>query len=87
MAEGYCSKCSQVVDLVDYDMDPDDAQHEEDYYACAEHNGVDNQLCEGSGHSPSRMYRGEEEDNGNYLTMDDIDPDDFPDNEPSDWAS
>lgn len=74
--QGICAVCNQIVDLVDYPADPDDAQYITDYYDCADHNGPDGEPCTGSGHSPSSIPELETrwDDDETILTMGDVDP-------------
>ncbi len=84
MCEGYCSVCSQTVTLLDYEMDPELAQAEEDYFNCVEHTRSDGLRCAGSGQSPRQLIKPEADD-GNYLTLADLDPEDHPEQWEEDW--
>jgi hypothetical protein len=77
MPEGYCNECGKTVALVDYDMDPELAQQEEDYFSCAEHIRPNGEICRGSGHSPRQLVTPDFD--GDFLTVADIDPDELPD--------
>lgn len=76
MPEGYCNVCGQVVALVDYDMNPELAQQEEDYFNCADHTRPNGEPCTGSDHSPRQLVRPDLDDE--ILTLADLDPADFP---------
>ena len=79
--QGTCAKCQKMVDLVDSNIDPDDARYMTDYYDCSEHEGQDGR-CEGSDKSPLNIPALETHwDDDDFLTMGDIDPDEISEND------